>query len=175
MRPDFPSSWPPQVAPLRESDLPELAAAICTDDVYAYLGGKAPAVERFTLGLQRGLAGPPDKRKAERWLNYLVRAPNSGQVLGRLEATVHDGIAEVAFLFSSKTWGRGYASYGLRWLQDEVTRTCGPVEFWATTVEANSRCKALLARIGYVQVDPEAAPTPLTYDVGDVVFTCGLR
>jgi RimJ/RimL family protein N-acetyltransferase len=162
---------PPQIAPLHESDLAELAQAIRTDAVYEHLGGKAPTVERFTLGLQRALAGPPKDRPTERWLNFLVRAPDSGQAVGRLEATVHDGIAEVAFLFGAESWGRGYASYGLRWLRDEVVRTCGPLAFWATTVEANSRCRALLTRTGYVQVAPEQAPRLLSYGDGDLVFT----
>lgn len=161
---------PPLIAPLRASDLSELAAALCTDAVYAHIGGKAPAVERFTLGLQRALAGPPNDRQSERWLNFAVRAQDTGRLVGRLEATVHDGIAEVAFLFSQHVWGRGYGTYGLRWLHDEVTRTQGPLGFWATTVEANTRCRALLTRVGYVQVAPVRGPRLLTYDESDLVF-----
>ncbi|MFC5498602.1 GNAT family N-acetyltransferase [Caenimonas terrae] len=160
-----------QIAPLQASDLAELAAAIRTDAVYAHLGGKAPAMQRFASGLQRALAGPPEHRRTERWLNYLVRAADSGQVLGQLQATVHDGIAEVAFLFGADSWGRGHASHGLRWLQQEVVRSCGPVDFWATAVPANLRCQALLARAGYVAVAPADAPRLLSYDDGDLVFT----
>jgi RimJ/RimL family protein N-acetyltransferase len=162
---------PPQIGPLRECDLPDLAAAIRTDEVYAHIGGKAPSLEAFTLGLQRALAGPPEHRKTERWLNYLVRDADSAEMLGRLEATLHDGIAEVAFLFSARVWGRGYASYALNWLHSEIVQNYGAVPLWATTVPENVRCQALLRRAGYAQVEPAAAPRLLTYGDGDLVFT----
>ncbi|WP_308504504.1 GNAT family N-acetyltransferase [uncultured Actinomyces sp.] len=84
------------------------------------------------------------------WSAVVIDA--SGQMLGRLEATVHDGLAEVAFLFGPGHWGHGHAQQGLVWLQAEVSRRCGVHDFWATTVPANQRCQRLLLRCGYAAV-----------------------
>lgn len=95
-------------------------------------------------------------------------------MLGRLEATVHGGISEVAFLFGAQHWGKGYATEGLAWLQSEVRHLCGVSSFWATTVPANLRCQALLVRSGYVEVTAPF-PTLLSYGPGDLVFSSEVR
>ena len=163
-----------QYAPLTPADLPELEAVLRNDAVYAHIGG-TPSPERFHLGMSRALQGPPASRPTERWINYMVR-DESGAALGRLEATVHDGIAEVAFLYGPETWGMGYASHGLQWLHQELRRIHPEVKFlWATTRPENTRSANLLVRNGYARADPNARPSLYSYDDGDLVFTlaCG--
>jgi hypothetical protein len=93
--------------PLAIGHLNELASVLLHPQVYAYLGESPPSVEVFKLGLSRALQGPGPSAVGQMWLNYLVRAADSGDMLGRLEATVHDGLAEVAFLFAPATlWPR---------------------------------------------------------------------
>lgn len=157
-----------RIEPLRLEHLPALGAVLRQPAVYEHLGGEVPPADEFELGLQRALAGPPPDRRDEHWLNYLV-SDTSGQMLGRLEATVHDGLAEVAFLFGPGHWGHGHAQQGLVWLQAEVSRRCGVHDFWATTVPANQRCQRLLQRCGYAAVTG-ALPRLLTHDDGDLVF-----
>jgi RimJ/RimL family protein N-acetyltransferase len=155
---------------LRIEHLPALEQALRHEAVYAHIGGRVPTLEQFTRGLTRALAGPPAERTGERWLNYLVREAGTGRVLGRLEATVHAGHAEVAFLFDPSVWGRGYATEGLAWLHAELARVAGPVPCWATTVPDNRRCQALLQRAGYRAVPAAEAPHLSSYDDGDLVF-----
>lgn len=158
------------VEPLRAEHLPELASVLRHPAVYQHLGGDVPSLSDFVLGLSRALAGPPSSRSHERWLNYLMREAPAGRMIGRLECTVVHDRAEVAFLLDPAFWGRGLARAGLEWLQTEVVRVAGPVEFWATTTPSNTRCQALLRGAGYAPVEPVGLPALVTYDPGDLVF-----
>jgi hypothetical protein len=155
--------------PLKVSHLDELSTVLLRAEVYEHIEDCIPSLDEFKLALTRGIFGPETNSKDQTWLNYLARDGRTGEMLGRLEATVHDSIAEVAFLFSSAHWGKGYAREGLAWLQNEVTQCCKVSSFWATTVPANLRCQALLTRSGYRQVY-QTIPLLLSYAPGDLVF-----
>lgn len=90
-------------------------------------------------------------------------------MVGRLEATLHHSLAEVAFLFSPSCWGRGYAREGLVWMHHEIQQSYGINSFWATTEPANTRCQALLRRSGYRLV-PTGAPLLYSLEAGDLAF-----
>ncbi len=154
--------------PLQSFHLDELATVLLHPAVYEHIEGSMPSIEHFKLGLERALNGPSASVKTQRWLNYLVRS-RSGAMLGRLEATVHDSIIEVAFLFGPDHWGKGYATQSLRWLHSEIEYACGTSCFWATTVPANQRCRALLQRSGYVQAQ-DVFPVLYSYAPGDLVY-----
>jgi RimJ/RimL family protein N-acetyltransferase len=156
--------------PLLEAHLPELAAVLRHPAVYEHIGGEVPSLDEFVLGLSRAIAGPPPHLAGETWLNYLVRDAATGEMLGRLEATIHDNIAEVAYLFGPAHWGKGYAVQALAWLHGEIARVSGVTEYWAAVLPANSRSQALLRRLGYVEVPVPAAPQLFSYDDGDLVF-----
>lgn len=117
------------------SHLDELAEVLLHPEVYEYIEEELPTLDDFKLGLERAIAGPRDRAMAESWLNYLVRDA-AGIMLGRLEATVHHQLAEIAFLFGREHWGRGFASAALLWLHGELERVHGITEFWATTAPA---------------------------------------
>jgi GNAT superfamily N-acetyltransferase len=157
------------IEPLRVEQLDELAGVLLQPAVYEHIEDGLPTINDFKLSLSRALAGPPDQAAGQTWLNYLVRHADTNVMLGRLEATAHDSLAEVAFLFDPSHWGKGYATEGLLWLHAEVRRTCNVSTFWATTVPANFKCQALLLRCGYVQVIG-SIPHLLSYAPGDLVF-----
>jgi len=156
------------IEPLRAEHLRELATHLRHPEVYEHIGG-LPSFEDFVLDREIALRGPSTEAGHEYWLNFLVRDGSSGQMLGRLEATLHDSIAEVAFLFSPKHWGKGMASEALAWLHREVQDAYGITSFWATTIPANTRCQSLLLRAGYRQVHT-GAPVLYSFDDGDLVF-----
>lgn len=157
-------------APLTLDDVEPLADLLLHEAVYQHIGG-LDSRERFVLGMRRALAGPSPERAVERWLNYAVRLAAGGELLGRLEATVQGThTAEVAFLFGPAHWGQGHARRGLLWLHEVLRTLPGPPAIWATTVPANTRCQALLARCGYEVVDPRLAPQLRSYDAGDLVY-----
>lgn len=164
---DFMTTSPLQFEPLKVSHLSELASVMLHPLVYEHIDDGVPSLDEFKLGLTLALDGP-GKGLKEHWLNYLVR-DGAGTMLGRLEATVHDAIAEVAFLFAPEHWGKGYANEGLAWLETEVMRCTGVTSFWATTTPANLRCQALLARSGYSRA-LDSMPFLHSYEHGDLVF-----
>lgn len=133
---------------LQPEHLAELATVLRHPAVYEHIEHPLPSLDDFMLDLQRGLAGPPPQAHTERWLHFLVR-DESGQMIGRLEATLHHGIAELALLFGPSSWGRGLASEALRWLHGHVQAQPGIRACWATTTPANLRCQRLLHAHGY--------------------------
>ena len=154
--------------PLTPTDVAEVAAALDDERVYRFIGGRPPRSE-VERGLLRALQGPPADTPGETWLNFVVRAPASRGVLGRLEATLHHGIAEVAFLYAPLHWGQGLARAGLLWLHAEL-RDRGVGALWAATAPTNVASAALLARCGYRRVAAERRPLLYSYDDGGLVF-----
>jgi GNAT superfamily N-acetyltransferase len=156
--------------PLKASHLDELATVLLHPLVYEYIDSHTPDLAEFKLGLERAIAGPLNGsvEHEQTWLNYLVRN-EEGSMIGRLEATLHDGIAEIAFLFGPTYWGNGYAREGLTWLRTEIERLHGHSSFWATTLPENLRCQRLLYRSGYVLAG-DLRPPLLSYEDGDLVF-----
>lgn len=163
-----PLMHPLHIEPLQLGHLDALATVLLCPEVYAHIEDTVPAKDVFVLGLQRALAGPGAANSADKWLNFLVRDAG-GSMLGRLEATVHDNLAEVAFLFGPQYWGQGWASAGLQWLHGEVLRTTGVAGFWATTTPANIRSQRLLMRCGYSLAAPPAVAL-YSWEPGDLVF-----
>lgn len=157
-----------RIEKLLVSHLDELAAVLRNPVVYKHIEEDVPTLFEFKLGLERAIAGPRGGASTELWLNYLVRDA-AGAILGRLEATVHHQLAEVAFLFGPEHWGRGYATSGLSWLHEELERNHAVTEFWATTMHDNQRSQALLRRCGYREAELPVSPL-YSYEPGDLLF-----
>ena len=156
-------------APLEERDLDELATVLHNEAVYEYIGGM-PTRAEFEQWLRRSMAGPPTEATGEQWMNVVVRLAGTGELIGRLEANLHDGIAEVAFLYSPRQWGHGYASRGLLWLHDELRQHKHVHSLWATAHAENQRSASMLLRCGYVPAPARDLPILYSYDKGDLVF-----
>lgn len=157
--------------PLSGEHVDELAALLLNEPVYRYIGnGQPPARDEFCKWVHRVVAGPPRGRPGEEWVNYVVRRQGDGALVGRLEATLHAGIGEVAFLYGAVYWGKGYATQGLCWLNRLLLSARRPIALWAVTAPGNKRCQALLARCSYVRVSRDVAPELVGYESGDLVF-----
>ena len=154
---------------LTVADIDELVPVLHNEWVFEFIGGM-PTKEDFTLGLQRALAGPHKKDGLEHWIHYGVRLTDTGELIGRVEATVHDNLAEVAFLYSPVVWGRGFATAGLLWLHDHLRSYESVSNLWATTHPQNVRSAALLRKAGYVETAARGLPVLYSYDAGDLVF-----
>lgn len=156
------------VEKLLTSHVDELATLLLQPAVFEHIEDELPTVHEFKLGLERAIAGPGEDVASESWLNYLVRGA-AGEMIGRLEATVHHQLTEVAFLFGPQYWGRGHATAGLLWLHEELERSHAVTEFWATTTLANHRSQSLLRRCCYIESELPASPL-YSYAPGDLVF-----
>jgi RimJ/RimL family protein N-acetyltransferase len=164
---------PADYAPMTQADVAEVAAALDDDRVYRYIGGRPPRSE-VERGLSRALQGPPADAAGETWWNVVVRDRAGGAVVGRLEATLHDGIAEVAYLYAPSRGRRGLAAAGLSWLHGALCAR-GVEAAWAATHPENVASVALLERCGYRRVAAERHPSLRSYDDGDLVFVATIN
>ena len=159
-----------EVSVLAEDDITALARQLWHEAVYRHIGGLPPAVSGVEDWLRRTLEGPPSGEPPQRWLNYALRRQDSAEYAGLLQATLHDGIAEVAYLLAPAQWGQGLGGEALRWLHGELARVSPGTPCWATTLPANERSWRLLERCGYARVAPTLAPVLMTFEPGDWVF-----
>jgi RimJ/RimL family protein N-acetyltransferase len=158
--------------PLTPHDIDNLVPVLLKEDVFAFIGG-TPSRNDFIRQLNHAVMGPPPHLTDEHWVNYAVRLADTKELIGRLEATVHHDIAEVAFLYSPTVWGHGYAMEGLLWLHEHLKKYNQITAFWATTHPANHRSAALLQKVGYSQLSSPTLPALYSYDGGDLVFCRG--
>lgn len=155
---------------LDSSHSDELVTLLLNGHVFAFIGGQPPTPERYRKRIQSILSGAPTRHPGVKFRNYVVRLAATGELVGTLEATLHDGIAEVAYLFGPMHWGKGYAAAGLSWLGAELLQSSDTCSLWATTDPRNHRSIGLLAKCGYSQVKHELAPELYSYVNGDLVF-----
>ena len=94
----------------------------------------------------------PDGQVA--WLNWAVRAQESGAYIGGVQASAYpDATAEVAYLLGSRYWGEGLAVEAMRAVLAELTELAGVTDAWAAVASANPRSIRVLEKLGF-----EAAP-----------------
>jgi len=167
---ELPRSLRLSFEPLHSRHAAELFEPLSDPRVWEFIGENlytsvAAVADRFA----RIAAGPPTDHADERWINYATRLRATGILIGRLEATIVDQRAEIAFLFGPQYWGHGYASEAMSAFQEHLRQTARVNEFWATTNPDNSRSIKLLGRLGYVETTT-SWPNLLSYDEGDLVF-----
>lgn len=157
--------------PIRAEHAAFLFEAMAHPLVNRHLTDAAPAsVEQLAEIFSRMASGPPPRRCHERWVNFAVQMKSDRRWIGRIEATVHDGWAEVAYLFAPSHWRQGYASESLAWLHRYVAEHLGVTEFWAAVAPANQKSIAVVLRNGYRKT-PLCDERRLTsYEPGDDVF-----
>jgi RimJ/RimL family protein N-acetyltransferase len=87
----------------------------------------------------------------EFWLNWVVRVPGE-RAMGFVQATVYaGGWADVAYVFSSAHWGRGYASEAVEEVLEELAARWGVTRYEAVYKTANLRSRRLLDRLGFTR------------------------
>lgn len=155
------------IEPLRPDHAEELYAALADPAVHRYIVTSGPwTLQAVRDRLERVAAGPPAGSR-DVWLNFAVR--REARLVGRLEATRHGDLAEIAYLFDPAVSGRGYATEAVEWLLGHLRDAHGVTEVWATTDPANDASVRLLGRTGFTRV-ADAHPDVGSYDEGDLVF-----
>ena len=88
--------------PLTEAHAPLLHAALSAPAIYEHLPDTAPpSLEELAAEFASRAAGPDASHGDERWLNVAMRLDDGARpYIGRLEATLYAGWAEVAYLLS---------------------------------------------------------------------------
>jgi RimJ/RimL family protein N-acetyltransferase len=152
--------------PLRPDHARGLFEALADPLVGRFIGGpEVTTLDELEVRIAHLLAGPADAC-AEAWHNWVVLL--GGTIIGRVEATLHDGIGEIGYVFGPRWWGQGYASEAVAWLLEEM-RHAGVAEAWATVDPINEPSARLLRRVGFEE--SVAGIVPLrSYVSGDRVF-----
>lgn len=157
--------------PITQNHAQELAQVLCDSRVYLHVDdGIAPTFNELQEPFSLRESGPPLHRQDEIWVDYIVRIKASQQAIGRVEATVIEHRAEVAYLFGAAYWSKGYGSESLVWLQQFLQQTYPVREFWATVTPGNDRSKRLLLKNAYAEVSSDQLPRLTSYDENDWVF-----
>lgn len=158
--------------PITRQHALELQQALCDPRVYAFIDECCPPThDELLQSFARKQAGAPAQRAGEVWIDYAVRSRQTGIAMGRVEATILDHKAEVAYLFGASFWGCGYALEAVQWLQQWVAWSYGINDCWATVSAQNARSIRLLGRLGYVESAQAEWPARLlSYGAGDRVF-----
>lgn len=145
----------------------ELFDALNHEEIGLFIGGPdvttLEELEDRIQHLQRG----PKGDSGQRWFNFAVLLESV--VIGRVEATAHNGIVEIAYLINPSMWGQGLGTAATKLLLSEL-RLQGEHNFWATTVPGNLASAKVLEKLGFTEIESIYAPALLSYDEGDRVF-----
>jgi RimJ/RimL family protein N-acetyltransferase len=149
----------------------ELESVLCDPRVYVQVDdGTAPTFDQLLESFALRETGSSGDRSNETWVDYIVRIKDSLVAIGRVEATIIEHRAEVAYLLGVDYWGKGYGSESLVWLQYFLQKNYGIKELWATVTPGNEASKNLLLKNGYVEVPTDNLPLLKSYEENDWVF-----
>ena len=140
----------PQVAAHAE----EMFAVLRDPAIYEYENEPPPSLDwlriRFTA-----LESRQSRDGQEQWLNWVIRVPAS-ELIGYVQATVHaDGRAGVAYILSSRYWGRGLAYLAVNAMLAELCENYAVHHFTAVLKRRNLRSRSLLERLGFSMAAPQ--------------------
>ncbi|MGD6747453.1 GNAT family N-acetyltransferase [Streptomyces sp. BH106] len=111
--------------PLRVEYAEEMAGVLGDPALHTFIGGTPDTVEELRARYRRMLAGSPDP--AVTWLNWVVQLQGEERLVGTVQATVADGVAEIAWVVGTRWQGRGLATEAARglvaWLGEQGVGT----------------------------------------------------
>ena len=145
----------------------KLYVALHHSSVHQFIDSKDFLTLQSVIDFIERVSRGPQKNSSDEWLNVVCFLGD--EVIGLVQATVHNDWAEVAFLFDPTFQGKGYATEAVTWMIDHLGDTRNIREFWATTVPENERSIALLIRAGFLESEFLEREV-LSYDPGDLVF-----
>jgi len=129
--------------PLTVAHAPAMFEILNDPKIYTYLDfPPPPSLEH----LQRVYAQLETRRSpdgAEQWLNWIV--VRDGAPIGLVQATISAEGCEIAYVFGSAYWGRGYATEAVSAMLAQL----GEQKFFANVDEKNERSIRLLERLGF--------------------------
>lgn len=160
------------LSPLDISDAPGLFEALNHPEVGQFIGGPAvTTLEALRVRIQQLISGPPPGSTDQEWLDFTVHSTElDDRIIGQIQATVHEGWAEAAWVLGPEFWGQGYGTEATAWLVAHLARTHGVREVWATVDPANLRSIGLLRALGFVEQARPYRRVPESLEEGDLVF-----
>ncbi|MFD2473927.1 GNAT family N-acetyltransferase [Amycolatopsis silviterrae] len=139
------------LVPLSVSHAGEMASVLSDPALHTYIGGAPDTPEALRSRYQRMTAGSPDP--AVSWLNWVIRPRGSGLV-GTVQATVRDSVAEIAWVVGTPWQGRGIATEAAHGLVDWLSRQ--PVDAIIAHIHPeNQASAAVAAAVGLTATDEQ--------------------
>ena len=123
---------------------------VLTDaEIYRYLDYGPPSSVEYLRGVYEQLAAGRSPDGSEIWLNWIVREPGQPP-MGFVQATVVPANrAWVAYVLSSKHWGKGHAHAATRAMLGHLEDAHGITRFLASVEVENRRSIGLLERLEF--------------------------
>lgn len=137
--------------PLSVSHAEEMAFVLSDPALHTYIGGAPDSLDSLRTRYQRMTAGSPDPSVS--WLNWVIQLRDSCLV-GTVQATVHDAVAEIAWVVGTPWQGRGFATEAARGLADWLGQQ--PVDEIIAHIHPENRASAAVAAaIGLTATDEQ--------------------
>jgi ribosomal-protein-alanine N-acetyltransferase len=135
--------------PLTVAHAAAMFEVLADAEIYRYLDHPPPPSLEHLRNVYAKLEtrGSPDGSQV--WLNWVIRLPGQPPV-GYVQATViAPGSAWVAYVLSSRQWGRGYAHTATRAMVEHLATAYGVGRYLATVEVENQRSIRLLERLAF--------------------------
>lgn len=111
--------------PLRVEHAAEMAEVLADPALHTFIGGTPHTPEALHARYERLAAGSPDP--AEQWLNWVILLRAETRLVGTVQATIADHVAEIAWVVGTPWQGRGIAGEAARglvgWLATQPVHT----------------------------------------------------
>jgi len=143
--------------PLTVADADTMFGVLSDPQVYRYLDYGAPPSVEHLRDVYAKLARRKSPDGSQLWLNWVVRQPGATP-MGYVQATVSPpGTAWVAYVLSSKYWGRGYARMATQAMIEHLGNAYGTTQYLATVEALNRRSIGLLERLSFRRATSQEA------------------
>ncbi len=123
----------------------EMWSVLADQALYDFTGGEPPSREALAVRYRAQVGG--SGRSEERWLNWIVRRTDSGEAIGFVQATIVDGVADIAWLVGVRHQGQGFAVQAARAMIGEV-ESLGVTSFTAHVHVDHQRSQRVASAVG---------------------------
>ncbi len=132
----------------------EMFAVLSDPAIYAYENAPPPSLEWLRERFRK-LETRQSADGRERWLNWVIRNPDSA-LAGYVQATVRaNGSAAIAYELASAYWGRGLARRAVEAMIRELAEHYQVTRLYAVAKERNLRSIRFLERLGFSPANPD--------------------
>ncbi|WP_112272299.1 GNAT family N-acetyltransferase [Lentzea terrae] len=126
---------------LRVEHAAEMAEVLADPALHTFIGGTPHTPEALHARYERLAAGSPDP--AEQWLNWVILLRAEARLVGTVQATIADHVAEIAWVVGTPWQGRGIAGEAARGLVGWLTTQ--PVHTVAAHIHPDHHASAAVA------------------------------
>lgn len=93
--------------PLEVEHADEMVSVLSNPALYDFTGGEPPTGDALVSRYRAQVAG--SGRQGEQWHNWIMRRTDTDEVIGFVQATVVDGVADIAWLVGVEHQRQGFA------------------------------------------------------------------